>query len=49
MEACIKESCTVKQSANALGLSECRVKRIKGGKRKWRKIHSEIVVENLKT
>lgn len=41
IEACINGNCTVKQVANALGISERRVKQIKKEvKEKRRKIHS---------
>ena len=41
IQACIKGECTVKQVANALGISERRVKQIKKEvKRTWNTIHS---------
>jgi len=50
IEACINRQCTVKQVANALGLSERRVKQIKKRLKKTvlNPFNMEIVVENLK-
>ena len=50
IEACINGQCTVKQVANALGLSERRVKQIKKEVKEngVNPFNMEIVVENLK-
>ena len=50
IEACINGQCTVKQVANALGLSERRVKQIKKEVKETalNPFNMEIVVENLK-